>query len=75
MNYDPDPDVRSDPLYPDVTVSLVGKNGNVFNLLGIVKRTMNEEGIGDKWKEFFQEATAGDYDHFLQTCMKWFNVE
>jgi hypothetical protein len=23
---------------------------------------------------FIEEAKSGDYDHLLQTCMKWFDV-
>jgi hypothetical protein len=25
--------------------------------------------------EFMVEATAGNYDHLLQTCMRWFEIE
>jgi hypothetical protein len=24
---------------------------------------------------FFAEATSGDYDHLLATCMRWFEIE
>ena len=64
------------PKYPDITVELVGQNGNAFNILGICLRTMSRSGLSKEEQEAFQtEATSGNYDHLLATCMEWFNVE
>ena len=63
------------PKYPDITVTLVGQDGNVFNLLGICKMAMRKHGIANQFEIFHKEATSGDYDHALQTMMAWFNVE
>jgi hypothetical protein len=64
------------PICENVTVKLVGENGNAFNILGIVIRGMKKAHIEQiVIDEFYKEATSGDYDHLLQTCMKYVNVE
>ena len=64
------------PKYPDITVQLTGKDGNAFNILGICLRAMRRAGLNQEECEAFQaEATLGNYDHLLATCMEWFNVE
>ena len=63
------------PKYPDTTVELVGQNGNAFNILGICLRAMRRAGLSKEEQDAFQaEATSGNYDHLLATCMEWFNV-
>ena len=59
----------------DVHVELVGHDGNAFAILGRVSRALRTAGHGDLVKEFMDEATKGDYDHLLQTCMKYVHVE
>ena len=62
--------------YPNITVKLVGEDGNAFNILGIVNRALKEAGVSwEEQAEFMAEATAGDYDDLLQTCMQWVEVE
>lgn len=65
------------PHFPDVTVQLTGEDGNAFAILGRVKWALREGGAATSADEtaFIEEATAGDYDHLLRTCMKWVNVE
>ena len=64
------------PKYPDITVQLTGKDGNAFYILGICLRAMRRAGLSQGERDAFQaEATSGNYDHLLATCMKWFNVE
>ena len=53
---------------------LVGADGNAFNLLGLAARALKKAGRGDEVEAFQTEATSGDYDHLLVTCMKWFEV-
>jgi hypothetical protein len=58
--------------YPDVKVQLVGEDGNAFFILGKVGKALRRAGVpDDEVKQFFDEAKSGDYDHLLQTCMKW----
>ena len=62
--------------YPQVKVKLVGEDGNAFSILGRVIRAMNKAGLSrEKQDEFTKEATSGDYDHLLQTVMKYVTVD
>ena len=62
--------------YPNITVELVSKDGNAFNILGICRRAMKQADLPQSEIEtFIQEATSGNYDHLLATCLDWFEVE
>ena len=62
-------------LYPDVSVKLVGEDGNAFAIMGRVSRAMRLAKISSTIiKEFTNEAMSGDYDNVLQTCMKYVKV-
>lgn len=76
--------VKPDVKYPDVTVQLTGEDGNAFFIVSRVRsaieRHLREEhgyssvvarGIGDG---FMDDALSGDYNHVVQTCMKWVTV-
>ena len=60
--------------YPKVKVKLLGEDGNAFAILGRCKRAVKEFLTQAEIEEFMKEATSGDYNHLLQTCMKWFTV-
>jgi hypothetical protein len=61
--------------YPDIEVRLTGTDGNAFAILGKVRGALRYCGVEQAEIEaFMQEATAGDYDHLLRTCMAWVNV-
>ena len=59
--------------YPEVkAVKLVGEDGNAFAILGRVMSAMKSAGLSKEIQNaYFAEATSGDYDHLLQTTMKW----
>ncbi len=64
------------PKYPDIHVKLVGQNGNAFNILAICLQAMRRAGLSQEERDaFHKEATSGNYDHLLATCMEWFDVE
>lgn len=64
-----------DVRYPEIEVELLGQDGNGFFILGAVDRALRKGGVSnDERNEFFKEATAGDYDHLLQTAMRWVEV-
>lgn len=64
-----------EPKYPDVEVQLAGEDGNAYAILGRVMRALRRAGAGDAdVAAFHTEATSGDYDHLLQTCMRWVDV-
>lgn len=56
-------------------LELVGRDGNAFAILGHAKTVALRAGWSqEKITSFFEEARKGDYDHLLQTCMKFFDV-
>ncbi len=62
--------------YPDIHVRLTGADGNAFNVLGIVRSAMRKAGVpAHEIKAFTAEATSGDYNDLLETCMRWVEVE
>ena len=59
--------------YPDITVNLIGENGNVFNLIRIVSKALRKNKIDSK--EFQEEVTlCGSYDEVLRVMMQWVNI-
>ena len=61
--------------YPEVEVELVGQDGNAFAILGAVSKGMRKGGVSKTEIDIFmKEAMNGDYNHLLQTCMKWVTV-
>lgn len=61
--------------YPDIHVKLAGEDGNAFAILGRCKRAMRGKVPANEIQQFIDEAMSGDYNHLLNTCMKWVNVE
>ena len=62
-------------IYPEVEVEIIGQDGNAFAILGAVSKAMKRADIPkDKIDECMTEMRSGDYDHLLQTAMKWVNV-
>ena len=58
--------------YPEITVELIGQNGNIFNLIGICTHGVNR----DERDKFVDEVThAGSYVEALAVIMRWVNVE
>ena len=53
-------------------LKLLGTDGNSFAILNKAMKVAEENNMN--WDEIEQEATNGDYDHLLQTMMKYFEV-
>lgn len=61
-------------LHPEISVQLSGRDGNSFMVLGLCQKAARRAGLPEAEIEAFaEEATKGDYDHLIQTAMKWFN--
>lgn len=61
--------------YPDISVQLSGTDGNAFSVLGRVRSALHNAGVSPEIvSDFYDEATSGDYDHLLATCMQWVDV-
>lgn len=59
------------PKFPNVSVRLVGEDGNAFAIIGRVQRAMSRAGISKEDIDAFRkEATSGDYNKLLRTVME-----
>ena len=55
--------------------TLFGKDGNVFNVIAIVRRALIDTSEYDLASEFMQRATnAGSYDEVLGLCFEYVDV-
>jgi len=62
----------SDPKYPDCKVQLSGEDGNAFFIIGRTSKALRRAGAPkEDIDAYIAEATSGDYDHVLQTTMRW----
>lgn len=67
--------MSNDVKYPEVTVQLSGEDGNAFSIVSKVRTALRRGGVSpEEQQEFFDEALSGNYDHVLQTCMRWVDV-
>jgi len=63
------------PKYPHITVALTGHDGNAFVILSRCRKAAREAGVSEaEISAFIAEAMGKDYDHLLQTAMRWFEV-
>lgn len=57
-------------------VTLLGHDGNAFNILGRCRKAARRAGWADEaWQAFQAEATSGSYDHLLTTVLEHFDVD
>jgi hypothetical protein len=64
------------PKYPDITVRLSGSDGNAFLIMGKVIKALKKNGASEEEIEAYKaEATSGDYEHLLQTCFRWVEID
>jgi hypothetical protein len=64
------------PLYPNIRVRLTGQDGNAFSIIGRVREALSDADVPDeKVKRFAAEAMSGNYDHLIQTVMRWVKVK
>lgn len=60
---------------PEVTVKLVGEDGNAFAILGNVSRAMKKAGwTKQQIDEYLNEAMSGDYNHLLSVTNDYVNI-
>lgn len=66
-----------EPKYPEITVKLVGEDGNIFNLMGKVQKALRKGGVSkQETGMFLEEVTqSNSYDQALQVIMQWVEVE
>ena len=57
------------------TVKLVGRDGNAYGIMGRIKRALRSAGADQEYiTKYLQESMSGDYDHLLQTALKYVDV-
>jgi len=59
----------------NLTVKLIGKDGNAFAIMGAVRGALEKNGYHDLASQYIEEATMSDYGHLLRVTMKYVNVE
>lgn len=58
-----------------VTAQLSGQDGNAWAIMATVKNALKSIGVSkNEIDEYIEESMSGDYDHLLQTAMKWVEV-
>jgi hypothetical protein len=58
----------------NAVVQLTGESGNAFAILCRVHRAILCSNHPELAEAFMHEATDGDYDHLLSTCMRYVDV-
>lgn len=59
----------------NLKVQLVGQDGNIFNLIGIVSKQMKRNGYSDQVNEFIKDITSSkSYNEALRKITTWVNV-
>lgn len=65
-----------EPTYPDVTVELVGRDGNVFAIIGAVAAALRREVSGEAADAWVAEATdCESYDDVLELVVQTVQVD
>lgn len=61
--------------HPEITVKLIGTDGNAFSIFAKVVRELKKANLPkSEIDSFTEEATSGDYNQLLRTAMQWVNV-
>jgi len=59
----------------DIDVTLVGKDGNAFAVMGAVRKAMRKANVPQEEIEAYQKAAmSGDYNNLLRVTMETVNV-
>lgn len=59
----------------DIKLKLVGEDGNAFAILGRARKALRRGGRADLIEAFTKEATSGDYQGLLATCLRYFDCD
>ena len=65
----------NEPKYPQVTVKLVGQDGNAFAIMSRVRKAIADAVSYEAANDYIEEATnAASYDDFLALTMRTVNT-
>ena len=66
----------SEVKFPNVSVKLIGEDGNAFSIMGRVSKAMRRGGIEQAAiDEFLKDAMSGDFNHLLQVVMSYVAID
>lgn len=54
--------------------TLVGQDGNAYNLMGYTAEALKRTGHKDLVDEMFEKATSGNYSHLICVCQEYLNI-
>ena len=54
--------------------TLVGQDGNAYNLMGYTSNALKRTGHRDLCDSMFKEATSGDYSNLICVCQKYLDI-
>lgn len=58
------------------TVKLIGEDGNIFNIVGIVSRELKRNGFKDEANEYMEKVFGCEsYDEALRITMAYVDIE
>ena len=61
---------------PKPKLKLTGQDGNAFKILAAARMASKKaKWTNEKWRKFDDEATSGNYENLLRTCIKYFDVD
>lgn len=59
-----------------ITVKLIGEDGNIFNLMAIVRKAMLKNHMDNEWNDLQQKIfKSSSYNEALQLIMEYVDVE
>lgn len=63
--------------HPEITVKLIGTDGNVFNLIGLCIRAMKLADLDKVERDLFisEVLNSKSYEQALATMLEWFDIE
>jgi hypothetical protein len=53
-------------------MSIKVNDGNAYSFMGAGRRALLDAGRDSEVETFLGEMTSGDYNHLIQTFLKWF---
>lgn len=63
------------PIYSNIDVNLTGVDGNAHAILYEVSLAMKKHNVPhEDLDNFYLEAMSKDYNHLIQTCAAWVNI-
>lgn len=70
-----EPEEPEGPLYPDIRVQLTGTDSHPFSIIFEVTQGLKKARVPlSECAKFREEALSGDYNHVIQTAMRWVTV-